>query len=385
MRMLSKVIVGAAVVATSVMTAIGPALADPPSGVTPKPTDVVGVGSDTIQNVMDQFSHDYNKSHSGTKLYSWDATNPKTGAIGDSIRYKRGCTKEPRPDGSSAGVAALATNNGGKTSGHPCIDFARSSRDRASTDPAFAPGGIAFVTLAGDAETYATQPHSNAPSNLSTAQLKAIYTCKVRNWKQVGGKRGKIAAFIPQPGSGTRAFFLAALGITDPGNCVSDVKGTLEENEGVNPALNKNKANVVIGYSIGKWIAEKFHSAKCLNTACKAATSGKNKGKICVPKSGQNLFSCDTHGTMVLNSLNKTKPTVGTGKNTKINPKFTPGFTRKLFEVVHYSTAKGNVHHIPPYLTKFFGPKGYVCTSKTAKQDLLNYGFIVLSGCGATH
>jgi ABC-type phosphate transport system substrate-binding protein len=386
MRMLSKVIVGAAAVAASIAMAAGPALADPPAGTTPKPTDVVGVGSDTIQNVMDQFSHDYNASHTGVKLYSWDATNPSTGAIGDNITYKSGCTVEPRPDGSSAGIAALATNNGGNTHGSHCIDFARSSRDRSATDPAFAAGGIAFDSLAGDAVTYATQPGSHAPANLSTAQLRSIYTCKVTNWSQVGGKAGKIAAFIPQAGSGTRNFFLAALGITgNPGSCVSDVNATLQENEGVNPALNKNKANVVFPFSIGKWIAEKFHSAKCFNTACTAATSGPNKGKVCKPSGKQNLFGCDTHGTMVLNSLNHTKPTTGTGSGTKINPAFSPTFTRTLFEVVRFSTAAGNVNHIPPSLVKFFGPKGFVCTSKVAQQDLLNYGFIVLRTCGATH
>ena len=130
----------------------------------PAPADVTGVGSDTIQNVMDQFSADYNASHSTGDLYSWDATNPVTGAPGDNITTKSGCTAIPRPNGSSAGITALTTENG-TTGGHPCIDFARSSRARASTDPT----SVTFVTLAGDAVTYATQPNSNAPANLTTA------------------------------------------------------------------------------------------------------------------------------------------------------------------------------------------------------------------------
>lgn len=53
----------------------------------PAPVDVVGVGSDTTENVFDQFSADYNASHktSGTQFYGWDATNPITGAMGDTI------------------------------------------------------------------------------------------------------------------------------------------------------------------------------------------------------------------------------------------------------------------------------------------------------------
>ena len=256
----------------------------------PVPTDVTGVGSDTIQNVMDQFSADFNAALPVTTphLYSWDATNPVTGAIGDDITNKSGgsasmgTSQQPRPDGSSAGITALTTTNP-TTSGHPCIDFARSSRARASTDPPFAKNGIAFVSLAGDAVTYATQPTStggpsNAPANLTTAQLTSIYSCKVTNWSQVGGKSAPIKAFIPQTSSGTRSFFLAALGLTTPGSCVSDLPtkalpgGSLEENQGTNTAFQKTPQNVIFPYSVGKYIAQRFHSANCSPSTCLAGS-----------------------------------------------------------------------------------------------------------------
>src|SRR6185437_9765573 len=129
------------------------------------------------------------------------------------ITLKKGCAKIARPNGSSGGITALTTQNA-NTGKSPCMDFARSSRDRASTDPVFGPGGISFIALGGDAVTYATFPGSNAPANLTTAQLFKIYTCAVTNWKQVGGKNAPIKAFIPQSGSGTAKFFLAAVGIT---------------------------------------------------------------------------------------------------------------------------------------------------------------------------
>ena len=380
MRMLTRLVVGVATAAAAVTMAVTPALADPNPGTVPKPNNVVGVGSDTIQNVLDQFSHDYNASHTANKLYSWDATNPKTGAVGDSIVTKSGCSAIPRPDGSSAGIAALTTENA-KTSGNPCMDFARSSRDRTPTDPPYAAGGIAFVDLAGDAVTWAHNSTSNAPGTLTTAQLVKIYECTATNWDQVGGTNAPIKAFLPQSGSGTRAFFLTALGggvtpIT-PGPCVSS-PATLEENEGVNPLLAG--PDTIFPYSIGKWIAEADHSATCFNKACTANSSGK----ICAPKSGQNLYGCNTHGTMVLQKTNGTAPTTGSGTSQKINPGFSKAFVRTLYDVVPYTTSTSD--HISTKLEPFFGHKGWICANAAARTDLLNYGFIVhFSTCGNTH
>lgn len=405
MRTFTRLMAGAAAAVAATATAITavPALADPPK--TPAAGDVVGVGSDTIQNVLNQFSVSYNATHkSGPKLWSWDATNPTTGVIGDMITLKKGCKQIARPNGSSGGIAALTTENA-STGGHPCMDFARSSRDRATTDPAYAAGGISFITLGGDAVTYATFPGSNAPSNLTTAALFKIYTCAVTNWKQVGGKSAPIKAFIPQSGSGTRSFFLTAIGITSgvPGTCVSDGAtkkvpgGTVEENEGVNALLNKDKPDTIFPYSIGKYIAERYHSAKCLNHFCKPETTGANKGKTCVPSKTQNQFGCNTRGSMVLNEINKTAPTkpfpLPAKGSPTVNPKFSKLFTRSLFIVVPFPKSK-QTNGIPNYLLPFFGPKGFTC-SAAAKPILQNYGFVVfgagtatghaLNKCGDTH
>ena len=75
------------------------------------------------------------------------------------------------------------------------MDFARSSRDRATTDPAFSAGGISFIALGGDAVTYATFPGSNAPANLTTAQLFKIYTCAVHQLE--AGRRQERARSRP--------------------------------------------------------------------------------------------------------------------------------------------------------------------------------------------
>ena len=99
MRIVSKLLVAATTVAAVTAMMATPALADPPSGVTPGPTDVVGVGSDTTEFVFDQLSADYNATHTTGKLYSWDALNPSNGAQGDPIQLKSGSTNcnIPRP------------------------------------------------------------------------------------------------------------------------------------------------------------------------------------------------------------------------------------------------------------------------------------------------
>ena len=80
--------------------------------------DAVGVGSDTITPLTDQLATDYDntlaaRTTCGTKVpakpyeYSWDAINPISGAIGDSIPEKVDCPSIARPNGSSAGIGQL--------------------------------------------------------------------------------------------------------------------------------------------------------------------------------------------------------------------------------------------------------------------------------------
>jgi ABC-type phosphate transport system substrate-binding protein len=371
MSKLIKLLSGVAAAATVAAITAGPALADPIGNngkpVTPAASDVVGVGSDTIEYLLDQISVNYNATHSGPHLYSWDATNPTTGAVGDKIALKSGCTKIARPNGSSAGISAL-DNNTKDGASHFCIDYARSSRGRAATDPAKGPGGILFVALAKDAVTYATRTASHggtdAPGNLSTAQLTKIYTCAVKNWNQVGGKNAAIHPFLPQTGSGTRAFFLKAINVTTPGTCVNS---SVQENEGTNKLLNS--ANAIVPFSIAKYIAEVYHSAPC----------GKK------PTGTQNRFGCDTHGVLGLNKIDGKAPTTGKAPNVTINPGFSTAFIRTVYDVVRYA---GTPDHIPGYLERFFASKnakakGYACNTTAGTNAIKNYGFLPTPLCGS--
>ena len=369
MRMLGKLLTGAAAVATVTALSAGPALADPPNGVSPAPGSVVSVGAQTTQYLSDAVSSNWDKANpKKTQLYTWDAANAL--GVDGNITTKQGCAKVLRPNGSSPGIADLAANIKDPASkSHYCIDFARSSRAEKSTDPT----GLSFISLAFDSVTYASLAKgSNAPANLTTKDLTEIYTCTATKWNQVGGKSSAtIHPLLAQSGSGTVSFFLAAIGVTTPGTCV-DEPTTLEENEGVDPIFTgANAKNELIPYSAGDWIAQEYHSAKCLNKSCTPV-----KGVTCKPKGSQNKFGCAANGVLKLNDINGTAPVLGTGTSAALNPKFSSTFIRTLYNVVRTAKTKDG---IPAYLEGFLGAKGVYCTSKTLIKD---YGFLADPACG---
>lgn len=373
MRRSLTFVVAASVVASAAAVA-APALADPVSGhgklVTPRATDIVGVGSDTDEFLFDQLSEDYNKAFPRrAQFYSWDAVNPKTG-LTDNIHTKTGCSFIPRPDGASAGLLAFYANTQEGTGRHKnfCIDYVRSSRGRSSKDPAKSKGGVVFVVLAKDAITYATnggRAGTNAPANLTTAQLAAIYSCTDRKWNQVGGKSSTfIKPFLPGTGSGLRSSFLKIIGVS-PGSCVNS---TVQQNEGTDKQLFNNP-NALVPYSVAKYLSQVYRSNPC--------TGPKIKGK--------NQFGCDQHGDLKLNSINGTKPTLRKGAAQTINDRFTPAFVNTIYDTVRWASTKDN---IPAYLEPIFASarakvKGWLCSTRTASKDIASYGFLPTPLCGA--
>jgi ABC-type phosphate transport system substrate-binding protein len=362
-------------VAVTVTALAVPALADPVNShgkaVTPKSYDIVGVGSDTDDTLLDQLSVDYNAAHpthSKTHpwIYSWDATPPgQPTNVTSKIATKSGCAKILRPDGTGAGLTAFETPV--KDGSSDCIDFARAASPRTTTDPPKGPNGVLYVRLAEDAATYATNATTNAPAaGLTTAQLVAIFgTCTITNWSQVGGKSGKIDPVLPPSSTGTTKFFLKALGGITAGPCVDKVSP--QQNEGIEAPI-KNNPNALVPYSVGKYIAQVHHDAAC----------GKK------PTKSQNAFGCDEHGKLVLGKINKTAPTVGTGANTKINAKFPVAFLRPLYDVVFWAKTADN---IPTRLQPIFAAAhakvpGWFCANKTATKAIASYGFLTSPLCG---
>jgi hypothetical protein len=248
----------------------------------PNSKDVVGVGSDTLQYMLDfvadgDFLGDtgYNSLGNKYKLINFDATadanarlaygpngigtgtcapGSGTGAgtglsagtgtpcqLNPTIVIRAGVPPVQRPNGSTAGANALAGDTDhyitytrasaceGPTSG--CKNILSSSYDsvQLGTDP------LAMLI--------SSTPTSNAVA-LSAAQLKLIYECQGPDsnagntisgfypWNNsaIGGTSANlIIPLMPQIGSGTRSFFESEIGITDAqvGKCVT----TVEEND----------------------------------------------------------------------------------------------------------------------------------------------------------
>jgi hypothetical protein len=194
--------------------------------------------------------------------------------------------------------------------------------------------------------------------NLTIAQLKAIYTCTIKNWAAFGGANATITPFLPQSNSGTRKFFLKAIGVTNPGNCVTTGP---EENEGINPALNG--AAVIYPFSIGSYVEQAFHSAAC--------------GKV--PTKKQNRFGCNETGVLTLGKVAGVLPLSGMA----INPAFAKTtLGRTLYNTVRFATT---AQPIPALMVPIFGSKaakGFICLSKVAAADIADYGFLPVATCG---
>jgi ABC-type phosphate transport system substrate-binding protein len=384
MRVISKIAVVGATAAATMCLGLGPALADPPSGTTPALGDVVGVGSDTTQLVMDAIAKSWDAGTPAHKLYSWDAVNPTTGATGDTIVTKGTSGSDTtcstaRPNGSGAGITALASTIKDGTS--PCIDYARSSRGPQAGDPA----GLVWVGYGTDAVSWTTPSTAvGVPATLNQNQLKNIYLCSVgyRHWSSslVGGTGGGlIVPVLPQSSSGTRAFFLKAIGVTTPGSCV--VNGSvsqpgnpndplpIEENTGVsqrdssgnyltgNQYQFNNFPNSIFPYSVADWIAQEPGPAGGGHRTLSSFPGNLNQPQ----------------------AISGTSPIVA-GTPDTINTAFSSTFTRTIYNVMpNAGTASAPAIPAGP-LTTMFGPGGAVCSRTFIEKS---YGFLLLSNCGA--
>jgi ABC-type phosphate transport system substrate-binding protein len=411
MRVLYKAAVMGAAVVALVGIGVGSAYADPYA--TPKATDIVGVGSDTLTPLYDggvkvkdpgTFVTDYNTQSPvpSSLLWSWDAV-PPAGVTSTTIVTKPGCAAITRPNGSSAGIEALNANVK-LSNGDYCIDFARSARAPKAVT-AGTNGPDAFAVLAGDAITWSSPaPKSGqtspVPANLTIADMTKIYTCQSNgtsyNWDDFGGKDATIVPVLPQSSSGTRSTFLAALGhgVNNPlvpGPCVvngATSKGlVIEENTGVaaSPFGNTTQFDPsgtpavadIFPYSTGDYIAQ-----------------GSGEGTYSGRAIGGHTTPDFAHGVLVLHDTNGTAPTAVDNtapysKATVINSSYTDTLRDLVYNVVRNGgTATAPAFPTTPSyeataLPKIFGSKGWECTATKAKEDLVSYGFLLEANCGA--
>ncbi|WP_406201002.1 substrate-binding domain-containing protein [Kitasatospora sp. NBC_01560] len=335
---------GTALLAAAALAATalaGPAAADPP--VLPGPDDIVGVGAQTTGPLFGQFSTDYNAFLAGggnttsPRLYSFDSTGSPT------ITPRAGAAAIPRPAGVGDGLVQL-------NAVPSAVDFVRVDRPRQASDPA----SDTFVALAKDAVTWAAKSGGNAPANLTTVQLRAIYQCTVTNWAQLGTglPNATVKPYLPQAASGVRTLFLGAIGVTTPGACVTTGPA---DNQGVDPVLND--PNVLIPYSVGHYLGQTVYG---------------------------HSTPVDAAGVLTVRAVDGIAPVNATA-GTINAPLAASAYGRLLWDVVRQSDwagtgAKGIA------LRAIFGPSGWICTSTTAANDVRNYGFLRLPGaaCGST-
>jgi ABC-type phosphate transport system substrate-binding protein len=284
----AKVALAVGVAGTSTLVALfaAPASADPQA----RPSDAVGVGSDTAQYGADFLMDGDVSGHAGynqgkaNRVYNEFATGDGNGrALYDSkgnligvsssgspngtsaLALRAGAKPVQRPDGSGDGIAALIADSLGGTGyqGLPkgSISFARASRlPKASENSTCQSnpncGGLHVFQFATDA--LAMGKWSGGTSNavpLSAAQLKTIYSCGGTGpsgavlWNAVGGTSpDPIDAVIPQSGSGTRNFFLADIGLSAPGACVR----TSQEHDPTGITKAVNPADAIEPFSVGR-------------------------------------------------------------------------------------------------------------------------------------
>lgn len=229
------------------------------------------VGSDTLQDSVNAIT---NGTTVTGPLVRVSANNKYLGnfdAFGsNAIQTKPAGPFFGRPAGSGAGVNALrASITGANYSGNAAIpakailgqvDIARSSSGPGTN--ANASGLLAYVPYSRDALGFAYKGGDASWANLTAAQLKGIYECTNTT---IGGVTVKPR--IPQGGSGTRSFFLAAIGVSTLGGCVNDTNNTTPENDAT--VLG---ADELIPFSAASWVAQ-ANGATGVNTTTAASVS----------------------------------------------------------------------------------------------------------------
>lgn len=224
------------------------------------------VGSDTLQESVNALTNGTAISGSTVRVTANGNPVGNFDAFGShAIQAKPGGPVFGRPSGSGAGRDALRASISGNpysVSTSPSIpakvisgqvDIARSSSGPGSN--ANADGRLAYYPFGRDAVAYAYTGDSAALGNLTTAQIKAIYEAATP--LTINGVQ--VTAIIPQPNSGTRQFFLQAIGVTTVGASVADgASNTTPENDA---SVLAGTTNTIIPFSAAAWIAQKNGAA----------------------------------------------------------------------------------------------------------------------------
>jgi len=290
----SALVAGAAMVVGTTVTLASPATAaatNPydPTFVPNITDDLVGVGSDTTQIVTRDLANAYNVDRTSGRIASFAADGSPA-----SVILRAGATAVTRPNGSGAGKKLLYG-----VSDDANVTFARSSSTLSSAEIA---AGLKQAAFAVDSLKMAIKSTgSNAPDDLTVADLVKIYEGKVTNWSEVGGKSGVIKALIPQAGSGTRSFFEGQLKAANSGNPVVLVATETQEHSDVDL---KNDPNAIAPFSTARETANvKFVGGWKASRAVYNVVRSKDVGSTAITSIfGDAGFICSPAGRTVIES-----------------------------------------------------------------------------------
>jgi ABC-type phosphate transport system substrate-binding protein len=308
-----------------------PAFADPVSN------SVVLVGSDTLQDVSNALANGTSISGASVRVTSNGNTIGSYDAFGStSIQTKPSGPYFARPSGSGDGVKALSRSIDGanySSSGNSTpavaiagqIDIARSSSGPGAATNAS--GALEYFPFARDAVSYAFL--GTGLDQLTTSQLTQIYQCTLT---VVNGTT--VIPVLPQAASGTRKFFLSAIGNPTLGACVQQT--TFAENDGT----VLTTAGQLIPFSVASWIAQKNVTP-----------------------------APDRTGSAILGSAEgATAPYTGTGTNLSANPTYYADSTwgRDTYVVVEYARVDPSSATFDANLSALMDP--------TKAKSLTNFG-----------
>ncbi|GAB7103216.1 hypothetical protein JCM4814A_15300 [Streptomyces phaeofaciens JCM 4814] len=347
-------LVAAAVVAGG-MALASPAYADP----TPAGTfrQLVGVGSDTTQDVLNALAGDTVngtsyagtavKSAAGAGLASYDAIGSAT------VQTRSAGPSFTRPNGSGPGRTALSmsltgdkfpTATGVAIPGQ--VDFARSSGG-----PSVSGSALTYIPFARDAVGVAVR--GSGLDSLTVAQLHDVYAAGSTH--EVNGQT--VHPVLPQSGSGTRKFFLGAIGLSE--STVDTGLPTVQENQ-ANDALTQD--GTLVPFSVGSWIAQSNGIAP--NKSDTAFAAGAHLAAVRLPG--------DTGTTNPVTTVNgKLTPVAGYYENAT--------FGRDVYNVVPSRAIDPTSIFFDKDLYDVFVSSGTheaALASETAEKVIADFGFL---------
>lgn len=381
------------------------------------PNTLVGVGSDTIQDVEYGISQDLGTQPDGTSnLATWTATGTT------ALTYRSGGIAPAHPNGSGPGYTALKESLGIVPAGadgvaRGDIDYSRASGTQ-GTPQSGTTGVVTEIPFAIDSISFAAPASSpfllsNSGKGLTVQNLSDIYSGAVNEINTTTGALQKetvdgtadagfepIQAFLPKAQSGSRQFFLKQLSVV-PGTGV-----TLGTNKGdsFGSTAEPTAGTAYVGSGLpGSPTAQVVeHDATVLSAAGSGVAAiapfsgakfiGYGNGVIADP-SGQTAgtgYVLVPFDSVVGGSAHAVLPYTGSAGSYAPNPAYrtdgtegTSTLTREVFNIVAtraIQNPNASVKNRELYDT-FAGAGSKFCLDTATIQA---YGFIKDSNCGNT-